>query len=113
MKGPSIRKFAKLWATAEEVDALGGDLSEHFFSPAELGWGYTINLDNHDFYGRDALVREKDTGGPARKLMGLTWNSDDMAALYAGLFRDGPSAPPPDLPTGQSRMFYLKVLLGK
>jgi glycine cleavage system aminomethyltransferase T len=113
MKGPSIRKFAKLWASAEEVDALEGDLSEHFCSPAELGWAYTINLDNHDFYGRDALVREKDAGGPARKLMGLTWNSDDMAALYAGLFHDGPSAPPPDLPTGQFRMFYLKVLHGK
>jgi len=113
MKGESIRKFAKLWASAEEVDALEGDLSEHFCSPAELGWAYTINLDNHDFYGRDALRREKDAGGPPRKLMGLMWNSDDMAALYADLFRDGPSAPPPDLPTGQFRMFYLKVLHGR
>jgi glycine cleavage system aminomethyltransferase T len=113
MKGPSIRKFAKLWASAEEVDVLEGDLSEHFCSPAELGWAYTINFDHHEFYGRDALLREKDTGGPARKLMGLMWNSDDMAALYANLFRDGPSAPPPDLPTGQFRMFYLKVLQGK
>lgn len=113
MKGPAIRKFAKLWATEEEVDALDGDLSEHFCSPAELGWGYTINLDNHEFLGRNALVREKDAGGPPRKLMGLMWNSDDMATLYAGLFRDEPSAPPPDLPTGQFRMFYLKVLHGK
>ena len=38
------------------------------------------------------------------------WDSDDMAELYAALFRDGPSAPPPDLPYGQFRMFYLKVL---
>ena len=52
-------------------------------------------------------------GGPQRKLMGLIWNSDDMAALYAGLFRDAPSAPPPDLPSGQFRMFYLKVLHGR
>jgi glycine cleavage system aminomethyltransferase T len=112
MTGPSIRKFAKLWASAEEVDTLDGDLSEHFCSPAELGWGYTINLEDHTFYGRDALAREKDAGGPSRKLMGLVWNSDDMTALYANLFRDGPSAPPPDLPSGQFRMFYLKVLRG-
>ncbi len=39
------------------------------------------------------------------------WNSDDMADLYAALFRDEPSAPPPDLPYGQFRMFYLKVML--
>ncbi len=113
MTGPAIRKFATLWASAEEVDVLEGDLSEHFCSPAELGWGYTINLDNHDFYGHKALARERDSGGPARKLTGLMWNSDDMAELYARLFQDGPSAPPPDLPTGQFRMSYVKVLQGK
>lgn len=112
MKGDNIKKFAKLWASDEEVDAIDTDLAEHFCSPAELGWAYTINLDNHDFYGRGALVREKEAGGPARKLMGLMWNSDDMADLYAALFRDEPSAPPPDLPYGQFRMFYLKLLHG-
>ena len=35
-----------------------------------------------------------------------------MAALYAGQFGDGPAAPPPDLPTGQFRVFFLKVLEG-
>lgn len=112
MKGDSIKKFAKLWASDEEVDAIDMDLTEHFCSPAELGWAHTISLDNHDFHGREALVREKEAGGPARKLMGLMWNSDDMADLYAALFRDEPSAPPPDLPYGQFRMFYLKVLQG-
>ena len=58
------------------------------------------------------LLRERDAGGPARALVGLMWNSDDMAALYAALFRDEPSSPPPDLPCGQFRMFYLKVLQG-
>lgn len=110
MRGDDIRKFARLWASQEELDAIDTDLTEHFCSPAELGWGHTINLDNHDFYGRAALVREKEAGGPTSALAGLMWNSDDMAELYAALFRDEPSAPPPDLPCGQFRMFYLKVL---
>jgi glycine cleavage system aminomethyltransferase T len=112
MTGDGIRKFARLWMSHEELDALNGDLSEHFCSPAELGWSHTINLDGHDFHGRDALLREADSGGPARKLVGLLWDSDDMSELYAALFRDAPSAPPPDLPAGQFRMSYLKVLQG-
>jgi vanillate/3-O-methylgallate O-demethylase len=40
------------------------------------------------------------------------WDSDDMAELYAALFHDAPSAPLPDLPCGQFRMFYLKVCSG-
>jgi glycine cleavage system aminomethyltransferase T len=35
-----------------------------------------------------------------------------MAALYAGQFGDDHAAPPPDLPTGQFRVFFLKVLEG-
>jgi len=35
-----------------------------------------------------------------------------MAALYAAQFRDAPSAPPPDLPYGQFRVLFLKVLEG-
>lgn len=112
MTGDNIRKFARLWMSSEELDALNGDLSEHFCSPAELGWAYTVNLDGPDFHGRDALVREAAAGGPARTLVGLMWDSDDMADLYGALFRDAPSAPPPDLPCGQFRMSYLKVNLG-
>jgi len=111
MHGDDIRKFAGLWMSKEELDGLG-DLSDHFCSPAELGWAYTINLDGHDFHGRPALRREADRGGPARKLVGLMWDSDDMAELYAALFRDAPSAPPPDLPAGQFRLCYLRVLAG-
>jgi glycine cleavage system aminomethyltransferase T len=94
------------------LPALDGDLSEHFCSPAELGWAYTVNLDGHDFHGRAALAREADADGPARTLTGLMWDSSDMAELYAALFHDAPSAPPPDLPCGQCRMSYLKVFAG-
>ncbi len=81
---------------------------EQLCSPAELGWKHTINLD-HDFYGRDALAREAEAGGPARRLIGMIWNSDDMADLYARQFRDEIAPPPPDLPYGQFRMSYQKV----
>jgi hypothetical protein len=50
MTGDNVRKFARLWMSGEELQALGGDLSEHFCSPAELGWAYTVNLDGHDFH---------------------------------------------------------------
>lgn len=36
-----------------------------------------------------------------------------MAGLYAAQFRDAPSAPPPDLPAGQFRAFFMKVTHGK
>ena len=107
-----LRKFVRHWMAHDEVDAIDHDLSVHFCSPAELGWAHTINL-GHDFLGRDALAREADAGGPAHRLRGLVWNSDDMAQLYAALFQDGDSAPPPDLPTGQFRIQFLKVFQDK
>ena len=106
-----LARFARHWMAHDEVDALDYDLSVHYCSPAELGWQHTIDL-GHDFLGRDALAREADAGGPAHRLMGLEWNSDDMAALYAALFRDGDSAPPPDLPSGQFRIQFFKAFLG-
>ena len=85
MKGEAITKFARLWASEEEVDAIDSDLTEHFCSPAELGWAHTINLNNHDFFGRAALLREGTPAGPARALVGLMWNSDDMAGALRGV----------------------------
>ncbi|MFQ5875078.1 MAG: glycine cleavage T C-terminal barrel domain-containing protein [Dehalococcoidia bacterium] len=108
--GDSLTKFARLFITEEELAALDWDLSEQFCSPAELGWEHTINLDGHDFYGRAALVKEAEAGGPARRLVGLVWDSDDVAELFAAQFRDEPAPPPPDLPQGQLRALYLKVL---
>src|SRR5579884_1565362 len=106
-----VRKFARLWMSQEELDAFEPYLMDHFCSPTELGLAHTINLEGHDFLGREALVREADAGGPARRFVGLMWNSDDMAELYASLFRDVTSAPPPDLPYGQFRLCFHKILL--
>ncbi len=109
MAPKKIRKFARSWMSAEELAAVDWDLAEQFCSPAELGWAHTIDL-NHPFHGRDALQKEADAGGPARRFVGLVWNSEDMAELYAAQFHDEPAAPPPDLPYGQFRMQFLKVL---
>ena len=35
-----------------------------------------------------------------------------MAQLYARLFEDEPSAPPPDLPYGQMRVCFLQIMRG-
>jgi glycine cleavage system aminomethyltransferase T len=107
-----LRRMMRHWMAPEELAAIDWDIGEQLCSPAELGWAYTINLGKGDFHGRDALAREADAGGPKRRLMGLEWNSDDMAALYAAQFRDAPSAPPPDLPYGQFRVLFLRVLQG-
>ncbi len=110
MTPEKLVRFAGLWTSAEELAALDHDPTEHWCSPNELGWERIVNLDSGDFLGRDALKAEADRGGPDRRFTGLTWNSDDMAALYAALFRDEPSAPPPDLPYGQFRMQFLRIL---
>lgn len=111
MAPEKLRRFARLWTSQEELDVIDGDLSEHWCSPAELGWGHVVDLDAGDFHGRAALAEEAERGGPERRFVGLAWNSDDMAALYAALFQDAPSPPPPDLPYGQFRMQFLKILL--
>ena len=107
-----LRRMMRHWMSAEELECMNYPIEEHLCSPAELGWGYTISLDKPDFHGRDALLRERDQGGPARRLVGLEWSSEDMAKLHAAQYDDAPSAPPPDLPTGQFRVFFLKVLEG-
>ena len=104
-----LRRMMRHWMAAEELAAIDWDIAEQLCSPAELGWAHTINLEKRIFHGRDALAREADAGGPRRRLMGLEWSSDDMAALYAAQFRDAPSAPPPDLPYGQFRVLFMQV----
>jgi len=105
-----LRRTMRHWMAPEELEAIDWDIREQLCSPAELGWAYTINLAKPEFHGRKALEEEAARGGPRRRLMGLEWSSEDMAALYAAQFRDAPSAPAPDLPYGQFRVLFLKVL---
>ena len=105
-----LRRMMRHWMAPEELAAIDWDIAEQFCSPAELGWAYTVNLQKAAFHGKEALQKAMDAGGPKRRLMGLEWSSEDMADLYAAQFRDAPSAPPPDLPYGQFRVFFLRVL---
>ncbi len=108
-KPEQLKKMMRYWMSAEELQAVDWEVADHLCSPAELGWGSLINLQKMDFFGKQALERET----PRRRLMGLEWSSEDMAELYAAQFRDAPSAPPPDLPAGQFRVFFMKVAQGK
>ena len=109
---PAENKLVRRWSSREELALLGDDLTPHFCSPAELGWSHTIDLERDDFVGQKALLREAHEGGPRRRFIGLMWNSEDMARLYARLFEDEPSAPPPDLPYGQMRVCFLRIMSG-
>lgn len=103
-----LRRMLRHWMSAEELESMDSPVEEHLCSPAELGWAHAVSPGKADFHGKSAL--EKDP--PGRKLMGLEWSGEDMAGLYAAQFRDAPSAPPPDLPAGQFRVFFLKILEG-
>lgn len=108
----ALMRMLRHWVSAEELAAIDWRVEDHLCSPAELGWAHTISLAKGDFHGRGALLREADAGGPARRLVGLEWSSEDMAALYAAQFADAPAAPPPDLPYGQFRALFLRVTCG-
>ncbi len=77
--------------------AIGGSfvpangVTDYFRTPGELGWGPRKTLPAHDFLGRDALAADLDNGGPTRTLVGLTWNSTDVTAVFGSLF--DPTAP--------------------
>jgi vanillate/3-O-methylgallate O-demethylase len=60
------------------------DISELYRTPVELGWRKNVKLD-HDFIGRDAL--EPEVTNPKRTIVTLVWDSDDVADVYASLFR--------------------------
>ena len=56
---------------------------EQHYSPFEIGLGRLVNLDKGDFVGRLALEREREAGGPARRLVGLQLDWYDIEGLYS------------------------------
>jgi glycine cleavage system aminomethyltransferase T len=107
-----LHRMLRHWMSHEEHAAIDWGAGEHLCSPAELGWAHTISLDKDDFLGKAALAREADQGGPRRRLVGLEWSSEDITELHAAQYRNAPSAPPPDLPSGQFRVFFMKIVEG-
>ena len=62
-------------------------LADYYTTPWELGYGHIINFE-HDFIGRDALLRSRDQ--PRRHKMTLVWNVEDVTRVMASDFRVGP-----------------------
>jgi aminomethyltransferase len=52
------------------------------FSPGEIGLGKLVDLKKESFVGREALAQEIKKGGPARLLVGLEINWNEVEALY-------------------------------
>ncbi|PSR75082.1 glycine cleavage T protein [Coniella lustricola] len=65
----------------------GEDPKLHQRTPYDLGWGWLVNLHpDHHFVGREAL--QTISASPPNKLVSLEWNSEDVADVYASLFRE-------------------------
>jgi glycine cleavage system aminomethyltransferase T len=61
-------------------------LSDYFRTPSELGWAARSGHRTDDYVGRAAVEAERAAGGPARRFVGLLWDSDDVKAVFASLF---------------------------
>jgi len=55
-------------------------------TPQELNWAWMAKFD-HDFVGRAAM--EAEAADPKRTIVTLRWNSEDVADVYASMFRPG------------------------
>lgn len=86
---------------------------DFFRRPGELGWGGRGKLTGHDFLGREALAAEASAGGPRRSLVGLHWNSQDVAELFSAQFADGPLPQPMDMPRRVGSSFDQVLLAGR
>ncbi len=89
--GDKMKKYRE-WLPANGYEATGGiggsfvsnNIEDYYLTPYELGYGPFVKFD-HDFVGREAL--EKIAGKPHRKKVTFAWHADDMAKIYASLFR--------------------------
>ncbi len=60
------------------------------YTAAEAGLGFTVNLSKSAFIGREAALRERERGGPARRLVCVVLDEPDAAPLgYEPLMVDG------------------------
>jgi glycine cleavage system T protein (aminomethyltransferase) len=68
-----------------EVDYISSKralIEEQKYSPGEIGLGKLVDLKKENFVGREALAAEAKRGGPARQLVGLDVNWNEVEALY-------------------------------
>jgi vanillate/3-O-methylgallate O-demethylase len=94
--GEKMKKYRE-WLPAAGYEASGSiggsfvsdNIEDYYLTPYELGYGPFVKFD-HDFIGREAL--EKKAGKPHRKKVTFAWHPDDMAKIYASMFRPGEEA---------------------
>jgi aminomethyltransferase len=55
---------------------------EQDYSPFEIGLGRLVSFDKADYVGRRALAAEQARGGPARRLVGVVLDWDDIERLF-------------------------------
>jgi vanillate/3-O-methylgallate O-demethylase len=98
--GEKMKKYRE-WLPNNGYEASGSiggsfvsdNIEDYYLTPYELGYGPFVKFD-HDFIGREAL--EKIADKPHRKKVTFAWHGDDMAKIYASLFR----------PDGENYKFY-------
>lgn len=93
--------FATTFNIAGSFD--GGDISDWYRSPVELGWGRNVKFD-HDFIGRSAL--ESEVAHPKRLMRTLVWNADDIVDVYGSLFRSDKPYDYMEMPRDQRGFMY-------
>jgi len=52
------------------------------YSPSEVGLAKLVHYDKQNFIGREALLQEKESGGPKRQLVGLEIDWNDVEAVF-------------------------------
>ena len=68
-----------------EVDYISSKralIDQQKYSPGEIGLAKLVDLKKENFVGREALAAEAKRGGPARSLIGLEVNWNEVEALY-------------------------------
>lgn len=68
---------------AEYTSARHAISEEQRYSPDEIGLSRLVDLRKTSFVGRRAIARERESGGPARRLVGVQLDWSDIEALYA------------------------------
>jgi aminomethyltransferase len=58
-------------------------IPEQAYSPFEIGLGRLVSFDGAEFVGRHALLAEQATGGPVRRLAGLSLDWEGIEAAFA------------------------------
>jgi len=113
---PRMESYRK-WLPAssyEAVGAIGGsfvsdNIEDYYVTPYEIGYGPFIKFD-HDFIGREALEKMKDNNH--RRKVTLAWNSDDVVAAFATMFKKGEHAKFMDLPLSNFANSSFDALMG-